>query len=152
MKLWDILLDKFIETSLFEMAYSRKKAWQIVNGQSFELVNYIIKMIIMPNAQYWDHWRKEINGWIRNIRNIRLKPKNKPLAKYQIIEWLIHEPDFNIKRMANQLVHDYFNDNVDVPQDLNIQVQNVLAWIINEIVRANNENSEEYIDIRRYFK
>lgn len=55
MKLKEILLDKFIETSLFEMAFDRKRAWQKVSGQSYELTYHILKMIIMPDAQYWNH-------------------------------------------------------------------------------------------------
>jgi hypothetical protein len=152
MKLKDILLDKFIETSLFEMAYERKRANSFVDNISYTMIEHIVKMFVMPNAHYWNHWGKEINGWIRQIRSIRLKPKSKPLSRGDLIEGLIDGPEPNFKSIVNGLKFEYDNDKFEIPDNLPLLVQNCLVWIINEIVRTNNENSEDYIDIRNYFK
>jgi hypothetical protein len=146
MKIKEILLDKFLETKIFEMAYSRQRAWEVVHGKSKPLTDHIIKLLTMPNARDRYHWVNEINVWIEDIQDIILKPGNSRLKERDYANWLIYEPEHNIEKTLGRLKKQYSGEFFEIPTDLTQNVQSILLRISKDVARYKDRN----IDIEYY--
>lgn len=144
MKLIEIFADKIVDLPLFEMAVERKMARSTIYNVSYTTVYHIVKLLIMPNAQYKEHWKREVNGYIRNIQNIVLKPKNKRLNTNQYYSWLVTEPEPRVDKMVEHARHDYKNDKFNIPTDLNETVQHILYRICTDL------GNDQFISIDYY--
>lgn len=75
------------------MAYSRKKAEQIVTALEDPLNVHLLKLLgLDAPAATRAVWRREIKSWLRRIAAIALKPDNKRLSSADLYAWLYDEP------------------------------------------------------------
>lgn len=93
MKVSELLLDLFLETPLFEMAYSRHEAWVKCDGLVTPLTERILKVLVMPSSTYVKHWTNEIYSYLSTMDKI--KPNSKRLSTGTYKEWLITKPEFS---------------------------------------------------------
>jgi hypothetical protein len=76
-----------------EMAYSRKKAEQIITGLERPLNRHLVKLIGFEAAEATRAvWKKEVKRWLREIAAIRLKPNIARLKEADLHDWLYDEP------------------------------------------------------------
>ena len=121
MRLFELFLDKIGDTTLFEMAESRKNAKRIITGLSPQIFKNLVKLFVLNSPENKQHWIKELNGWFNSIDNITLKPNNKKIDWQTIYNWMIFDspPHYSasyvdniIKKMRRQdystiAVYDY---------------------------------------------
>ena len=76
-------------TDMLEMrtahADSRKFVIEHIHGQSKELLKHLLLLFYFPKNQCVNHWKNEINTWLKDLSLYTLKPKNKkvPLDMYK---------------------------------------------------------------------
>lgn len=93
MRFWEIVADKLANTKIYEMAKSRQDAKTTVTGISYNLIDHIIKLYVFNSPSDVNHWKGEINGWIKALFKIRLKPNNKHPDKNTLYTWLVFDSD-----------------------------------------------------------
>jgi hypothetical protein len=91
MKIFDIILDRLNETTLFEMARSRAQAKDMVTDLSSEIVDHLIKLFVFNSPQDKQGWITEINAWLDRIDNIYLKPNAKKIDSTTLYNWLVFD-------------------------------------------------------------
>ena len=112
MKLFELFLDKLSNTTLFEMAMERKIAKQKATDLSPQIIDHIIKIFIIDDASLVPHWIIEIDGWLRTIQKIKLKPSNKRIDFETLYKWMVFDsaPHYDgeyIEDTFNIIQHDY---------------------------------------------
>lgn len=135
------ILEKFSEwlenTVIFEMAYSRKKAWETVSHLAGPISLHVIKLLTMPESLDRSHWKKEISNWLFEIQQIILKPQNKRLTFENYLEWLVKEPEYNANMAIEQLKQHYQSEKIVVSPSLQEDFLTVMKIICHNL--ANNQ-------------
>ena len=73
---------------LNEMAMSRADAISRCYGIGKQFIIHFHKIYTSPDdTTTINHWASELQGWYNEARDIRLKPKNKPLNNSQMKDW-----------------------------------------------------------------
>ena len=62
------------------MAYERKFVKQKAAQKSDKIKDHILKCIVYPNNAAYNHWIKEISGYIASVNSYTVKPKNRKLT------------------------------------------------------------------------
>lgn len=92
MKIKDLIADWLCETEIFEMAYQRKKAIEIVRNHQRQIAKHIIKYLYYDaSLETKKHWVAEINAWLATIDEIKLK-NGKKLSGDVYYDLLFNEP------------------------------------------------------------
>jgi hypothetical protein len=101
------ILDILINTPLFEMAYERKRAKDLVSDLSPNIMDHMIKLFVMNSPETKNHWISEINSWLFKIDAITLKPKNKRPQKSDIYDWLLIDnvPTYDASYIHRKIKH-----------------------------------------------
>ena len=113
MLLRDLFINWLIETDLFEMAFERKKAIQIVEGHAKEIANHFVKVLTFADKGLQQHWLTELNNFLNDIDDVYVKPNNKRLKpleykKYLWEGWLGHGA-LAIQQIQKHLLRQYLN-------------------------------------------
>jgi hypothetical protein len=98
-------IDYLNETMLFEMAYERKKAKEIVTSLSPEMFSHLIKMHVFDSPTSIHHWQAELNAWLLKINRIHIKPKSiKPDSK-DLYTWFVYDssPHYTAEYIKNEI-------------------------------------------------
>lgn len=135
-KLKELLAEWLQSTALFEMAYSRQKAWRKVTGLASPLSDHIIKLMVMPNSRDRSHWKKEINEWLFDLSRIILKPENRRLSLQTYWDWLVDEPEIDAVDTVRYLKVQYKNEQYIIPPTLQQDFQQTMRLICN-LLAAN---------------
>lgn len=78
MRIKDLMADWLSDTELFEMAYQRKKAIEIITNYQRQIARHIIKYLYYDVSQETKkHWIAEIDGWLSIVDEIKLKNKKR---------------------------------------------------------------------------
>lgn len=91
MSLFELFIDHLFDVPLFEMAYERRKAIDVIRGVAPTLAIHLIKYYAFDDVSK-GHWASEINGYLSRIDNTTLKPNNKKLSGETIYKLLWDEP------------------------------------------------------------
>lgn len=155
MKLIELFLDRFTESTIFEMARSRADAKDKITELSPEIIDHLIKLFVFNSPENKSHWVNEINTWLWSIDKIRLKPSNKKPDWQTIYNWMIYDssPHYNadyvdtlVKRLLTTgylrvTVHDY-----DAETVLN-QVLKIIEAVCKDISVPN-----KFVSINQYLE
>lgn len=79
------------ETPLLEMAFERKKAIEMVRSKQMPLSEHLVKILAFDSPQSYNHWYKEINGYLYYINKIKWNRKNR-FKPHEYMYWLWEEP------------------------------------------------------------
>ena len=107
MKVIDMLLD----TSLFEMAFSRKKVIERARGHAFTLIEHLIKIRGWPDNLAINGWRQTVSKITQDLCDNIVKGKQQPLPKGILFKLLWEEPmEPAPQRMVDSRVERYSID------------------------------------------
>jgi hypothetical protein len=153
MKIFDIILDRLNETTLFEMARSRAQAKDIVTDLSSEIVDHLIKLFVFNSPQNKQGWITEINAWLDKIDNIYLKPNAKKIDSTTLYNWLVFDSsphysgNYISSRVQKMLATSY--KNVPVydydPDHVMKQILNILSNVCKSIGNDTFTSIENYV-------
>lgn len=99
------ILDIIIATPLFEMAYSRKIAKDMVTELSPQIFDHLLKLFVFESPENVHHWRREITIWLLKINKLYLKSNTKKPSKEDLYNWLILDaaPHYSEKYIKNTI-------------------------------------------------
>lgn len=150
MRFIEFLADKLMETSLFEMAYERKKAINEVSALARQIKTHLVKLYAFDDQAH-DHWVMELDTFFSDIDDITLTPNNKKLSGDIYYQLLWDQPLNNgvgfITKLINRMVaRQYSNCKRSSLTDVQIyeQIEKVLHTISYDI--ANNK----FVSFRNY--
>ena len=147
------VLDLLINTPLFEMAYERRKAKDLISDLSPSIVDHMIKLFVMHSPETKNHWISEINSWLFKIDAITLKPKNKRLQKTDIYEWLLIDnvPTYDasyvhrkIKHWKNSEYQNVIYTDFDAEFVMN-KIKQILEHVCMDISNDNFQSVKNYL-------
>lgn len=72
---------------LSDMAYERQDAIDRCNSLGKKFIEHFDKIYKEPKSQAVNHWCNEMQGWLNDARNIRLRQNKKPLNYTDLIDW-----------------------------------------------------------------
>lgn len=78
----DFLIDKLIETELFELAYSRKRVLDKCLFLSSAICEHFVKLTCFNNPDDVRGHIKSLNGWFKDIKRLQIKGNKKLDSKY----------------------------------------------------------------------
>ena len=138
------LIDILNETKLFEMAFERKDAIRKLDNLSYEVSQHLLKLIIFNNSNNFDHLLGELNGWLNQIDDIRLKPNNKKLREEDYLKALKEfylENEDQVTKMIQKLKNKYKDEQViyDEPSFVFNKTETILNWVCKSLSKDTFE-------------
>jgi hypothetical protein len=77
MRISDIILERIVETKLYEMAREFQRAMDNVRNHSDTLVEHIVKTLMYGKVEYYPKWIHELDTYCENILDSADKYKRK---------------------------------------------------------------------------
>lgn len=157
MRIFDIIIDKLNETTLFEMAFERKKAKKTVTSLSPQIVKHLIKLFVFNSPENKNTWISEIDGWLNDIDDIYLKPDKEKLEFIDVYDWMINQsgPYYNgqyVESVVTKLKSTKFKNVTTYDYDSNHVMEKILT-ILNNVCKSIGNNTfttiEDYLPIER---
>lgn len=150
MKFKDFLIDKLIETELFELAYSRKRVLDKCLFLSSAICEHFVKLTCFNNPDDVRGHIKSLNGWFKDIKRLQIKGNKKLDSKYYYNEiWhnLVDSYDV-LEEIFNDLKDDEY---AEVPiRKVNFKnLYNKLCEVMNDI--ADDLEDRKFEGIEHYF-
>jgi len=146
MKLKELLAFKLEKTFIFEMAHSRRKAWEMIKSVSYPISEHVVKLLIFPNSSYTKHWIQEIDRWVDDIQDIFLTPQNRRLAFIEYRDWLVDEPEYNPLEFVKRLQRKYPNEHSVISPTLRQDFSNIMVRISNELATGTFDGIQKYFE------
>lgn len=92
--------EQMISDLLSEQATSRKDANLAVFSLSHHILHHLIKILKWDDEINFNKHKHDINYWLGEIQDIRLKPSNKKMKESEyykglLTQWIEDEKDFN---------------------------------------------------------
>lgn len=131
MKIREILLDRIIESKLFEMAFEKKIAMDKARHLQNQIARHMIKIAMYGKSDYVKHWIQEVDGWLYDIQDNKLKGTNRPLGGKDLRKILINEPlgtINDVQTKMNRIYNEYPTLAIDEPNVDNIS--KMITWVL----------------------
>ena len=146
----DFLIDKLIETELFELAYSRKRVLDKCFFLSSAICEHFVKLTCFNNPDDVRGHIKSLNGWFKDIKRLQIKGNKKLDSKYYYNEiWYNLVDNYGV-------LEDIFNDlredeyiNVPVRKVNFKNLYNKLSDVMNDI--ADDLENRKFEGMEYYF-
>lgn len=115
--------------SLNEMAYSRPDAIDRCASLGKKFIEHFDKIYKEPKNQAVNHWCNEMQVWYNSVKEISLKPKNKPLNGTQMRDWFYtfgSDSSVYFNDMTENDIYEEFIDKLEQCGDVKISINGLL--------------------------
>jgi hypothetical protein len=151
MKVKDLLIDSLIDTKLFEMAFAKKVAMDKARNLQNQVARHLIKIQMYAQSQYVQHWVNEVNSWLLDIQDDKLRGTNKPLPYRDLMLILFEEPLStidDIQYRMNRIYSEYSDLKIDEPDaaKINKSLSWILPQICKDIAASKFNNLNDYLE------
>jgi hypothetical protein len=151
MLLVDLINEWISESPLFEQAYRRRKAADTVLylGSTFSL--HLLKTLVMPKHEAYNHWINELNGYCYTLNNLYLKPKKKKLEGKVYYEYLFVGPLGGMIELGSSLrvlyrQYNMLELNTTTQQDILVEIEKIIHKLSYDFATNKYTGSiEDYI-------
>ena len=134
---------KFIEIKdnyLNDMALSRTDAIDRCISLGKNFIEHFDKIYNNPDSEAFNHWAKEMKGWLNQVKEIKLKPKNNYILKGQLRDWFFTAgavpEDFMLNPTDKEIqMYDNFCEELLSGKDI--------YEVLNELFKSNIRDTEE---------
>ena len=147
MKISDLLVNALMSTHLFEMAFAKKVAMDRARDLQLTVAQHLVKIVMYSSSTYVYHWKKEIDGWLRQIQSRKLRGTNQPLNERDLFLILFDEPLgtlVDVQDMMNQIYENYPDLEIDQPSAG--QVSQKLSWMMSNVCKDMAQKQFKGID------
>jgi hypothetical protein len=151
MKISEILIDILSETKLFEMAFNKKVAIDKARNLQNQIARHLVKILMYHNSQYVNHWCNEVNSWLYDIQDNKIKGTNKPLKSSELFNILFVEPletIDDVQARMNRNYKEYVDLAIDEPNSTVINEK--LYWIIKSI--CDDLQNNQFNRVEKYLQ
>lgn len=150
MRINEMLINGLMATRIFEMAFSKKVAIDKARNLQNQIAKHLVKMIMYRNSEYFNHWGSEVNGWLEDIQDNRLKGNNCPLNEKDLEKILLGEPLgtlSDVQTKMNRAYREY--PELSIEQSNVDEVSRTVSWVLIRVCR--DVSNESFTDVREYF-
>ena len=136
-------VDMFID----EYAKQQNAIESTIQNKTEVIVEHIFKLMLMPNHNSYNHWKREIANQFNEVR--KLKGSNKLPKKEQIFEWSYEDisdqlTDVNfVQNRIDNIIYDYGENSVVYDYDLESFIANLnnicynyFNWLSDELSKT----------------
>jgi hypothetical protein len=154
MRLFDLFLDTVADTTLFEMAFKRKKAKDSVASVSYQLALHILKIIVFEASEERSHWIKEADVWLRQVQNTKLKNTKAPLPYLDLME-ILHEgyleTVLEVQDLMNYLHQEYPTHQIIEPDAkvVHKQLLDLYSHLCFDLANKRFTKIEDYLTVNK---
>lgn len=127
-----------LESNLMEMAFHKKDYIKKIENVTFQINSHILKLLLFgKNSGNFDHWLKEITGWIQSISGIELKRGTKIKEKELFFHLYTHPLDdtYYFEKLIPSLIKEYKGQSV--------------VWDTIPYVKFYNEYKKFYLELSK---
>lgn len=113
-------LDDYLE----DMALSRSDAIDKCKGKGIKFIQHFEKIFDNPNHQSVYHWAKEMNSWLNDVKEYKLKESNDYILFGDLRDWFFTAagtPDEFMKKPTQEKLKQYDRFVNKLSQDLSVQ-------------------------------
>ena len=148
------LLELLVDSKLFEMASSFKDARSLLIDRGPYIAEHILKLFLYPKSRNFNKWQGEVNGGLKPINRILLKPKNKRLDANVLNKWLWEVNLGTIEELKNLILEFEEGDYKNYKPSHHIDYNNIeKLWKDIKVlyIKINNDLSEgKFKNINNY--
>lgn len=123
------------------MAETRTEIERALNGATYQVIENIFKLLLLPNHAAVNHWRKEIASSIYEVGKLK-STKRFPTAE-QLYAWtykkkqdLVTDVTW-VSRLINNICYEYDVKNNFVPFEISNQIDSIcelyFSWLSSEL-------------------
>lgn len=120
-----------------EMAITKKKANDVVDGLGEQIYLHLIKIIYFNDEINYKKHIKDIDNCIIQIIDIKLKPKNNPIPKKHLYNWMfddIYNSDRALNNAITRKLKDYKSLDILVSREyLQTKLENIYKRLVVKI-------------------
>lgn len=151
MRISEIILDKLNETALFEMAFERKTAINIVRGKAKPIVDHLIYLLIYKNSNAINHWKSELSAFINSIDYLYLKPSKRKLSGNDYYNLLFEEPlggdIIQTEKLLSQALSKEGDPNATInPYFLKESLEKIIHKLSFDLANDQYKSIDDYVD------
>lgn len=149
MKISDILVDGLMSTRLFEIAFKKKIAIDNARRLQMQIARHLVKLEMYSNSEYVNHWTSEVNAWLHDIQDTKLKENNRPLNEKILYRILLDEPlgtVDDVQSRMNRIYNEQPKLHIDQPNA--DEISKILAWKLSRI--CHDIANTKFKDIKDY--
>lgn len=110
LKIYKIIINEILDTSLFEHAYRLKHVKSNIISKRTQIARHILKLICYNENENTNHWIKEIKSWLQDIRLESHNIKNSIIIDKEEFFKLLYEDVFTDTTIIKDSI-DIFTDN-----------------------------------------
>lgn len=139
------------------MAYERKFVKEKARQKSDKIKDHILKCIVYSKHSAYDHWIKEISGYLASVNGYTVKPKNRKLTSSEYNQ-LTFEALGEDERDAEAILYEFYSDYAgkidsdghgrlsyfDVDADLISKTYHICRELESVICRMLSDNHAKY--------
>lgn len=149
MQIKELLINVLMNTELFEMAFSKRVAMDKARYLQNQIARHLAKIVMYSNSPHVPHWCDEVNAWLDDIQDNKLKGTNRPLQEKDLFNILLDEPlgtlD-DVRSRMNRNYREYPTLVIDEPDPAIISKK--LSWILLQVSSDIGKNL--FVDIKQY--
>ena len=108
----EFLAEKFGDTIIGEMAFSKKECEKKITGLEPQINLYLIKVLAFEDTVNFNKHIRDIVNWLIRIQNLDFNKHNNKFTKEFYFSWLFSKPitdEYNIKYIDNTINRDLRN-------------------------------------------
>lgn len=146
-ELFDNLTESFLDI-LYEMAFSRRDAESKITGLAHPIIEHLIKVLKWKDDLNYNKHLGDIDGWIRQIRIIKLKGNKVP--KYNdYYQWMISDliPDKNTIELWIDSLNRYHQlKELRTNEEVYFTIIEIMNNLSKDLSKSIAKNIDSYLD------
>jgi hypothetical protein len=90
MKITEIVLDKILDSFIFEQAFRRRDVETRITSLSLQVVKHLIKILKWRDDINYNKHCRDIDGWVSDIQDLYIKGDKKP-TQADYFQWMFND-------------------------------------------------------------
>lgn len=137
MKITDIVVNALMRTSVFEQAYHRRQALDILISLQDHIALHLVKLYMYADSQSVNHWQSELNAAFARVNRVKVKSSGQRLDANTLRDYLFEQPlgtIADVQQFMNDIARspEYRDLHIDQPDAAVIHKQ--IWWLADDIV------------------
>lgn len=144
-EIFDNLSESFLDI-LYEMAFSRRDAESRITGLSHSIIEHLIKVLKWEDHLNYEKHLGDIDGWLRQIRIIKLKgnkiPKFNDYHQWMLLDLAPNEE--TIKLWIKSLNRYHQLKELTSDKEVYLQITEIITNIASDLSKNIDKNIDSY--------
>ena len=99
----EMIINIIVDSSILEQAFRKKDAERRIEGLAKPIYLHLVKILYWEDRTNYQKHINDIDKWLFDIDDIKIKPKNKSLQPKFIYDWLFDMPYGDLVNVKNAI-------------------------------------------------